>query len=76
MEPDLLKKIILDAQIIREKSYVYTNEEKTEGRYTLDLHECARLAVQQNNGRPCWTWIVYLLNYHAWNDVQGWAIED
>jgi hypothetical protein len=76
MEPELLKKIILDAQEIRENSWVYHNEEKTEGRYTLDMHESARLAIQQNNARPCWTWIVYLLNYHAWNDVQNWNVGD
>lgn len=79
MQPVELKKIILDAQRIREESWLEDNNihgRHISGRYTLDFLECARRAVTQNNAEISWVYIVYLLNFHAWNDIQNWSVGD
>lgn len=80
MEATKLKELILLAQEIRETSWIVeeTNQDGRciKGHYAKNHFESAKQATEQMNINSVWIQVVYLINYHAWNDIQEWKVGD
>lgn len=78
MEPKKLKEIVLSAQRIHEESWIIDkvdlDGECISGHYSKDHFKSAVEAVTEAKENRNWAQVIYLLNYHAWNDIQDWEI--
>ncbi len=68
MESKEFAKLILEAQKLHEESW-----NKKEGKYKLSQEEAADQACVKLGISAEWAFVIYLLNYSTWNDIQGWA---
>ena len=72
-EEKKIAEAILDAQKMREESYVLENGHNHEvGAYNLSMEECLIKTCKQQGLSPN-LWALLNLAMHWWNDIQLWA---